>query len=115
MTSRELAKIAVHALEDKKGMDISVIDISKVSVIADYFVIATGSNTNQVQALVDNVENEMAKNGITQCNKEGNSSSTWILMDFKEIIVHVFSEDDRTFYNLERIWRDGVQIDKGEL
>lgn len=115
MTSRELAKVAVHALEDKKGMDISVIDISNVSVIADYFVIATGSNTNQVQALVDNVENEMAKNGITQCNKEGNSSSTWILMDFKEIIVHIFSEEDRTFYNLERIWRDGVQIDKSEL
>ncbi len=115
MTSRELAKVAVHALEDKKGMDISVIDISNVSVIADYFVIATGSNMNQVQALVDNVENEIAKNGITQCNKEGNSSSTWILMDFKEIIVHVFSEEDRTFYNLERIWRDGVQIDKSEL
>lgn len=115
MTSRELAKIAVRALEEKKGMDISVIDISSVSVIADYFVIATGSNMNQVQALVDSVEDEMAKNGVSECSKEGNSSSTWILMDFKEIIVHIFSEEDRIFYNLERIWRDGVQIDKSEL
>lgn len=115
MTSKELAKIAIHALEEKKGMDISIIDISNVSVIADYFVIATGSNINQVQAMVDSVEDEMAKNGITECNKEGNSSSTWILLDFKEIIVHVFSEEDRTFYNLERIWRDGKVIDKNEL
>ncbi len=115
MTSREMAKIAVKALEEKKGSEISVIDISEVSVIADYFVIASGSNINQVQALVDSVEDEMAKNGITECNKEGNSSSTWILLDFKDIIVHVFSTDDRMFYNLERIWRDGHQIEVSEL
>jgi ribosome-associated protein len=115
MTSKELAKAAVHALEDKKGKDISVIDISNVSVIADYFVIATGSNMNQVQALVDSVEDELAKLGVESSSKEGNSSSTWVLLDFKDIIVHVFSEEDRIFYNLERIWRDGKQIDITQL
>lgn len=115
MTARELAKIAVNALEDKKGIDISVIDISNVSVIADYFIIASGSNINQVQALVDNVEDEMAKNDITVCSKEGNNSSTWVLLDFKDIIVHVFSTEDRMFYDLERIWRDGKQIEVNEL
>lgn len=115
MTSREMAKLAYKALDDKKGSDITIIDISNISVVADYFVIASGSNINQVQALVDNVEDLFAKEGIEASSKEGGSNSTWILLDYKDIIVHVFSEEDRLFYNLERMWRDGKQINLEEL
>lgn len=115
MDSREMAKIAVRALEDKKGEDIRIIDISKVSVLADYFIIANGANINQVQALADNVQEELFKNGVEAKNVEGYQSASWILMDFNDIIVHVFSQEDRLFYDLERIWRDGVLIGTDEI
>ena len=108
--SRKMAKIACHALDDKKADDIRVIDIGDISVIADYFVIASGSNSNQIQAMVDAVEEELYKAGHTVKQIEGNRGSTWILMDYRDIIVHVFSKEDRLFYNLERIWTDGKQI-----
>jgi ribosome-associated protein len=108
---KEMAKIALDALLDKKGEDVRVIDISEVSTIADYFVIASGSNINQVQALVDNVEEQMHKAGYVDPKIEGHGSSTWVLMDYEDIIVHVFSEEDRSFYNLERIWKDGKEIE----
>jgi len=107
---KEMAKIALDALLDKKGEDVRVIDISEVSTIADYFVIASGSNINQVQALVDNVEEQMHKAGYVDPKIEGHGSSTWVLMDYEDIVVHVFSEEDRSFYNLERIWKDGKEI-----
>lgn len=110
MDSREMARIAVKALEDKKGEDIRIIDISKVSVLADYFIIANGSNTNQVQALVDNVQEELFQAGVEAKQVEGYNTASWILMDFGDIIVHVFSQEDRLFYDLERIWRDGEFI-----
>jgi ribosome-associated protein len=108
---KEMAKIALDALLDKKGEDVRVIDISEVSTIADYFVIASGSNINQVQALVDNVEEQMHKAGYVDPKIEGHGSSTWVLMDYEDIIVHVFSEEDRSFCNLERIWKDGKEIE----
>lgn len=108
---KEMAKIALDALLDKKGEDVRVIDISEVSTIADYFVIASGSNINQVQALVDNVEEQMHKAGYVDPKIEGHGSSTWVLMDYEDIVVHVFSEEDRSFYNLERIWKDGKEIE----
>lgn len=115
MDSREMARIAVRALEDKKGEDIRIIDISRVSVIADYFIIANGTNTNQVQALVDSVQEELFKAGIEAKQVEGYSSASWILLDFNDIIVHVFSQEDRLFYDLERIWRDGQLISPDEI
>ena len=105
--SKEMVKIAVHALEEKKGEDIKIIDINGVSVIADYFVLASATNTNQLQALVDSVEEERFKAGYECKQKEGNMTSTWMLMDYADVIVHVFSKEDRLFYDLERIWRDG--------
>lgn len=102
-----MVKIAVHALEEKKGEDVKIIDINGVSVIADYFVLASASNTNQLQALVDSVEEELFKAGYECRQKEGNMTSTWMLMDYGDVIVHVFSKEDRLFYDLERIWRDG--------
>ena len=113
--SLEMVKLAKTALEDKKAGDIKVIDISGVSVLADYFIIADGSNVNQVQAMVDNVEEEMFKAGFDDPKVEGYNTASWILLDYKDVIVHVFSEDDRAFYNIERIWRDGKEVDINSL
>ena len=113
--SKEMLKVIIDALQDKKAEDIRVIDISNVYVIADYFVIASGSNTNQIQAMVDNVEEEMFKAGFDNPKVEGYNTASWILLDYNDVIVHVFSEDDRAFYNIERIWRDGKEIDINSL
>ena len=109
--SKEMAKLAIKALEDKKAEDIRVIDISEVSVVADYFIIADGSNSSQVQAMADNVEEELFKAGCECRQVEGYNTANWILMDYGDIIVHVFSREDRLFYDLERIWRDGKVIE----
>ncbi|EGA92141.1 ribosome silencing factor [[Clostridium] symbiosum] len=106
----KMAKIAVKALEDKKGEDIRIIDIRDVSILADYFIIANGNNASQVQAMVDSVEEELLKEGHEYRHIEGYNTANWILMDYNDIIVHVFSREDRLFYDLERIWRDGKQI-----
>lgn len=113
--TRKMARIACNALADKKGEDIRVIDISQVSVLADYFIIANGTNESQVRALVDNVEEELAKEGyqIKQC--EGYGLGSWVLLDFGDIIVHVFDKENRLFYDLERIWSDGRKMDPSEL
>lgn len=109
--SETMTKLAVQALDDKKGTDIRVIDISEVSVIADYFIIASGSNAHQVQALADSVEEKLGRAGYTPRQIEGYGSASWILLDFNDIIVHVFTQDARSFYDLERIWRDGKAVD----
>ena len=106
-TEKMMAQIACKAIDDKKGQDIKVIDIHNVSVIADYFVIASGTNSNQVQAIVDNVEEQLGRAGFEAKQIEGNRNSSWILMDYGDVIVHVFDEENRLFYDLERIWRDG--------
>ena len=113
--SKEMVKLAVAALEDKKGEDIKVIDITEVTVLADYFIIASGMNRNQVQALVDNVEEALGRAGFEVKQVEGYQTANWILMDFGDIIVHVFDSENRLFYDLERIWRDGKIIDTKEL
>ena len=113
--SREMAKIACHALSEKKAEDIQIIDISGISVIADYFVIASASNANQLQAMMDAVEEDMYKAGYHCSQTEGNQRSSWVLMDYKDIIVHLFSKEDRLFYDLERIWQDGKFISPEEL
>ncbi len=112
---KEMAKLASKALDEKKAMDIKIIDISEVSTIADYFIIASGGNQNQVQAMVDNVEEKLGRAGHEPKQIEGTKSSSWILMDYGDLIVHVFDEENRLFYDLERIWRDGKEIDAEEL
>lgn len=110
-TEKMMAQIACKAIDDKKGQDIKIIDIHNVSVIADYFVIASGTNSNQVQAIVDNVEEQLGRAGFEAKQTEGNRNSSWILMDYGDVIVHVFDEENRLFYDLERIWRDGKVLE----
>ena len=113
--AKEMAKIAYHALDEKKGEDIRIIDIAGISVLADYFIIANGSSVSQVQAMVDNVEEEMHKAGYSLKQREGYGSGNWVLLDFGDVIVHVFDKENRLFYDLERIWRDGKNIEITEL
>ena len=113
--SKEMARIAWNALNDKKGEDIKIIDITGISVLADYFIIANGNSDSQVNALVDNVEEELHKAGYSLRQREGQASGSWVLLDFGDIIVHVFDKDNRLFYDLERIWKDGRTIGIEEL
>lgn len=114
-TSKEIALAAIEALEDKKGEDIKIIDISQVSILADYFIIASGNNRNQIQALCDNVEEKLGRMGILKKQTEGYDNGNWILIDYGDIVIHVFDKENRLFYDLERIWRDGKFIEKEEL
>lgn len=115
MTSLETARLAAKALSDKKGLDIRVIRINDISVLADYMVIATGTSSTQVKAMSDNVEYELDKAGISVSHIEGYRSNSWILMDYIDVIVHVFIEESRDFYDLERLWKDGEVIDVSDI
>ena len=115
LTAKEMTKIAYHALEDKKAEDIRILDIQGISTVADYFIIADGSNPNQLQAMLDAVEEDLGKAGCTPKHIEGNANSSWILMDYTDVIIHVFSREDRLFYDLERIWKDGKEVSANEL
>ena len=113
--SKKMALAAIDALEDKKAEDIQIIDIGKVSPLADYFIIANGTNRNQVQALADNVEELLGKLGYERNPIEGYETANWILLDYKDVIIHIFDKENRSFYDLERIWRDGKTISVEEL
>lgn len=115
MNSKEMTRLVIKALEEKKAENIDVIDISEVSVIADYFIIANGTNRNQNQALADSVEETLGRAGVNLKQVEGYDTANWILMDFLDVIVHIFDRDNRLFYDLERIWRDGKQVDLAEF
>ena len=106
--AKNMARLAYEALSEKKGEDIRVINISEISTLADYFIIANGTNESQVNALV---ENKLEKAGYTLKQREGYGLGNWVLLDFGDIIVHVFDKDNRLFYDLERIWRDGRVVE----
>lgn len=108
--AEEMTKLAINALEDKKAEDIHIIDIREISILADYFIIANGTNPNQIQALTDHVEETLGRAGYHVRQIEGYNSANWILMDYGDIIVHIFDRENRLFYDLERIWRDGKAV-----
>ena len=114
--ANEMVKLAITALEDKKGEDIRIIDIREVSVLADYFLIASGSNGNQVQAMADNVEETLGKKlSLSAKQVEGYTTANWILMDYRDVVIHIFDQENRRFYDLARIWRDGKDVAVEEL
>ena len=107
MEAKEMARLAVAALEDRKAVDVKVINIENISTLADYFIIASGTNRNQVQAMSEAVEEELQKQDIHPKNIEGYQTANWILMDYGDIVLHIFDEENRLFYDIERIWKDG--------
>lgn len=111
MTSYEQSILTAKALSSKKGLDIQVIEISDISVLADYMVIATGTSTTHVKALADEVEYRLDEAGISVSHIEGYRSNTWILLDYIDVIVNVFSDEAREFYDLDRLWQDGKAVD----
>ncbi len=115
MNNKEMTTLAIQALEEEKAEDIQIIDISEISAIADYFIIANGTNRSQIQALADSVEEKLGRAGVQFKQMEGYDTANWILMDFLDIVVHIFDKDNRAFYDLERIWRDGKQIPLSEF
>ncbi len=112
---QKMVRLACDALEDKKASDVSVLDITAVSVIADYFIIASGDNERQVEALSDAVDEALGRAGYERRAIEGYSTKRWILLDYNDVIIHIFNREDRLFYDLERIWRDGKRVDPKEF
>ena len=115
MTVNEMTKVIYDAIDDKIGQDISIINIGAVSSLCDYFVIATAGSQRQVKAIADNVEDELTKLGIEPRGKEGYETQTWVLIDYGDVIVHIFNEEQRGFYNLEKLWKDAPYVDVDTL
>jgi len=108
LESHELAKKIEAILDEKKAKDISTIDIREISILADYFVICSGTSVPHIKSLADEVEERMAQENIKLLHKEGYNSARWVLLDYGSVVIHIFHEEDREFHNLERLWADGV-------
>ena len=111
MNQNEILKKIVKTLDTKKAEDIEVIGIKDLTIIADYFVIATGTNTTHTKSLADEVEFQLKEAGITPTRTEGYNGSNWILLDYSDIVVHIFYKETRDYYSLERLWSDGEKVD----
>ena len=111
----QVLQIALQAVNDKKGIDVVVLDISAVATFADYFLVCSGDSVRQIQAIVDEVEQKMAAHGQRPSHVEGYTNAEWVLMDYGDLIVHVFSKRARAYYDLERLWRDATILDAAAL
>jgi len=115
MESKELAILAARAMDQRRGSNITVLKLEDITVLTDYFVVGTGSSRVQTQAIADAVEDELDKAGVRPSRIEGLQEGRWVLMDYGVIIVHVFLEDERNFYNLERLWADAPSLPDDEV
>lgn len=115
LTPAEIAAIAAKALDDKKARDVTVLKTAEQTVLADYFVICSGTSAPHVKALVDEVDRRLSEAGEDLIRREGLRSDIWVLMDFGSVIVHVFTDEARKFYNLERLWSDSQVVDPVSL
>ena len=111
MTPKEMALTAAKALDEKKGVAISAVEITDLTTLADFFVFATGTSNTQINALCGAVEKALDEQGIPVRRREGYRDGTWVLLDYGDIVVHVFSKEAREFYSLERLWHDGKPLD----
>ena len=111
MTPKDMALLAAKALDSKKAKEIKVIEIGDLTTLADYFVIAAGTSNTQISALSDVVEEYLKREGEMALRREGYRDGTWVRLDYGSIAVHIFSEEAREFYDLERLWRDGKELD----
>ncbi len=112
--SKELYQSIVKIIDDKKALDIVAIEISELTIVADYFVIATATSSTHLKSLSDEVEHRMSEKGITVRSIEGKATG-WILMDFGAVVLHLFTNETRKYYNLERLWEDGSFLDISSL
>jgi ribosome-associated protein len=108
-------KIAVKAADDKKAHDLVVLDISKIASFADYFLLCTGDSSRQMQAIADEIEEKLKAIGLRPSHREGYQNAEWILLDYMDLVVHIFSKDARFYYDLERLWRDGKKMDASAM
>lgn len=115
MEERNVFDLAIRSLDDKKAKDVKAIDISEITTIAQYFIICSGTSVTHIKTLADNVEEKLNENGIRCIHREGYNSAHWILLDYSDVVVHIFHEDDRQFYGLERLWQDGRQVEIEEM
>lgn len=107
----EKVMLAANALDDKKGRRIKALEVRELTSISDYFVIASGGSASQVQALADNVEEKLAEQGISPLHTEGYNAGAWILLDYGDVVVHIFSDEMREFYDIERLWTDAIDVE----
>ena len=110
ISAKEVAATAARALDEKKGLDLALIEITDISTLADYFLICTATSNTHVKTLCDAVEEALEAKGEQVLNREGHRSGTWVLLDFGCLLVHVFTEEARAFYDLERLWQDGKRL-----
>ncbi|HBR02843.1 MAG TPA: ribosome silencing factor [Ruminiclostridium sp.] len=110
MDEHKILNIIMSALSDKRANDINAIDIHDLTVIANYFIIASGTSSTHIQSLADFVEEKLLEAGLKPLHMEGYNSARWILMDYGDVVIHIFHEDDREYYGLERLWQDGKPI-----
>lgn len=115
MESKEIMIQAVRSLDRHKATDVQALEVTEVTSIADYFVIAEGNSSTQVKALTDYVDEELGKQGVTPYRKEGYGGSSWVLLDYGTVIIHVFLRETRQYYDLERLWKDAIALDIGEF
>lgn len=115
MNSYEQSILTAKAISSKKGLNIKLIEIGDISSLADYMVIATGTSSTHVKAIADEVEYQLDEAGISVSHIEGYRSNLWILLDYVDVIVHIFSDEAREFYDLERLWQDGKEIDISDI
>jgi ribosome-associated protein len=112
---RDALRLALAAVEDKKAFDVVLLDISRVASFASYFLICSGDSSRQIQAIADEVEKKLKENGIRPNHIEGYRHAEWVLMDYVDLVVHVFSKSARSYYDLERLWRDSKRLDARKL
>ena len=115
LSAKEVAFQVTKALDEKKGMDIKLLKIDQVSTLADYFLICTGTSSTHVKTLCDYAEYTLEQLGAPMLGREGHRGNSWELLDFGSIVVHVFTEEARHFYDLERLWADAEQVDLREI
>ena len=115
LTAEQIAAIAAKALEDKKARDIKVLRTTEQTVLADYFVICNGTSSTHIKALVDEVDKQLSEAGEPPVRREGLRSDIWVLMDFGSVVVHVFTAETRSFYDLERLWQDGKTVNLSSI
>ncbi|RDG05683.1 ribosome silencing factor [Levilactobacillus brevis] len=114
MESKEILEIAVKAAENKRAEDLTALDMTKVSLMADYFLIMEANSSRQIQAIADEITDQMAANGVKMRDVEGKNEANWILIDLGDVVVHVFQKEQRSHYNLEKLWSNAPTVDLGQ-